>query len=787
MKLTIDSLPCDIGTNQPFTLGYDAAARSDVESGRAGRTVVLTLPVSKNNEALFAFAGDPHAHKRFNDTLHFAEITAEDISLFTGVVRLLETSAVNYRIEIRGGASQWAKNAAREMFNRIPINYSARLTPTEICNSWTNDSPVKFFPIRRDTYEQQNSSSDLLPAERMLSVDDYHPFLHVGTLLKVLFEQAGYTINSRFLESALFRSLYMSGAYPSHNTEAACRKMAFFARRTTTVTAHADNVGRVYATPFGAYNIVGNIVETATPQSIDEDGMVWSDLFNNGNCFGIDSGKILFRPPTTVHVSFEYYLKYTTDHRILTRERLKGFDSVNLGTGSNMPFRLANRYIDHRNAPVANFQYRALVFSHTPGAQYRLTYTMNGLSGVLWSEFATRSTLVTTPASGTCTDPTLQIKSGNSWIPYSGDWALYDGYVGETGQTTVELRVKTAPEIVEQTSPKRFNTIYFYGADEGMQFTLHKSCSLRPLFSSAPGYGSQISFADVAQHAIRQSQFLDAVRHLFNLQFHTDERSKTVYIEPCDDFYTPSQVVDWSGKIDLREPIEMADLALGIHESRTFGYQEGDGTVSRLNATLATPFGEWQTRTDSFAAIAGDEKQINPLFCPSLTATNCFSNAPAAHILQVCDRDNADTSDSENFVPRIVRYCGLHPLPADQRWGYPSGKAEYPLAAFHFTGDSTVAGFTLCFEDRDSMTGLHRYYDRQITQESTRQRITLSLRLEPQDLENLFTIGGMVPDIRAIFLLDIAGETIRCTLHTIEGYDPAKPSTRCTFTRLSNH
>ena len=56
---------------------------------------------------------------------------------------------------------------------------------------------MKFFPIRRDEYPQRNSPTDLLPAQRLLTVDDYHPFLHVATLVETIFGEAGYRIESR--------------------------------------------------------------------------------------------------------------------------------------------------------------------------------------------------------------------------------------------------------------------------------------------------------------------------------------------------------------------------------------------------------------------------------------------------------------------------------------------------------------------------------------------------------------------------------------------------------------
>lgn len=325
------------------------------------------------------------------------------------------------------------------------------------------------------------------------------------------------------------------------------------------------------------------------------------------------------------------------------------------------------------------------MFDHTDGAQYRLAYTKDGVAEALWTEFSARTAQVTTPASGTVADPVLLIRSGTRWIRYTGDWALYDGYVTESGRTTVELRVRTAPERIAPASPKFFDRIYFYGAEEGMSLTLHKECSLRPRFSSAPGYGSAITFADVARHPIRQSALLEALQHLFNLRFHTEEETKTVRIEPADEFFGSGTTADWRDRSDFSQPVVLADIAPEIHESRTWGYQEGDGAVNRFNAGAGSPFGEWSVRTDSYAAREGDQVLRNPLFRPTLSEAGHYANAPSAQIMQVGDRDDVQ-EDGTNFTPRIVRFAGLHPLPAGERWGYPSGLAEYPLAAFHFTG-----------------------------------------------------------------------------------------------------
>ena len=620
MELKIDGQICDLGMASVAVPGYDAARLADPESCREGRSLKIPIPATPRNDALVGFACDPHAAGGFNDALHTAELSAEGSALIGGTVRLLAASGEGYTLEIRDGGAGWAENAARRMFSRLGVAWDNVLTPTAIVESWTDDSPVKFFPIHRDEYRRQNSSSDLLPAERLLSVEDYHPFLHVATLVGQIFREADYEVKSRFFESAFFRSLYMSGAYASRDTATLAARMGFFARRRSSATAKADYSGRVAANPNTARNSVGNIVETATPQTPDADGEPVPGLSNNGGCFGFDRGNIVFTPTTEVSAGFEYYLKYTTDHVIQSRQRLKGFDSVYLGTGADMRFSLANRYEDRRGGIAQNRSYTAIVFDHAEGRQYRLSYTRNGTADTLWAEFSARTAQVVTPAAGSVANPVLLVGSGSRWERYAGDWALYDGYIAERGETTVELRVRTAAERLSPSSPKYFNRIYFHGAEEGMSLTLHKECSLQPRFSSAPGYGSAITFADVARHRIRQSELLEALQHLFNLRFHTEQATRTVRIEPADDFFAAGPAADWRAKTDFSQPVVLADIAPEVHERRTWRYLAGDGAVARFDAEAESPFGQWSVTTGSRAAKEGEKTLANPLFCPTITA-----------------------------------------------------------------------------------------------------------------------------------------------------------------------
>lgn len=783
MKLTIDGKACFLGRQRVAVPAYEAAKLADIRAARNGRSQEITIPAVPQNDIIIGFARDPQAMQFFNAELHTAELSCDGAVLLAGTVRLLSASDGGYTLEIRSGGARWASKAAQRMFNTLGLDYTASLIPSTICDSWTNASPVKFFPIHRDEYPQQSNSSDLLTAERILSVDDYHPFLHVDTLVRKIFADAGYTVDSRFMESDTYTRLYMSGSYATGDTVGLASKMGFYARRIAPKTAVANSSGRVYADPKALFNTIGNIVETATPQALDADGKYIPGLVNNGGCFSVDDGQIVFTPTTSVSVGFEYHLKYTTGHRILSRTRLKGIDSVYLGANADIAFTLANRYEDRRAQMRANFSYRAIVFGHAAGAQYRLTYTKNGVAGSVWTEFSARTALVTTASTGTYSNPVLQVKSGTSWGTYTGDWALYDGYITETGETTVEMRVRTAAEPLSPSSPKHFNQIYFYGGEAGMSLTLHKECSLRTRFVSSPGHGSTIHFADVACHNVRQSALLEALQHMFNLRFHTEEATDTVRIEPYDDFFNGPEV-DWRHRTDFSQEVTITDTSSEVHERRTWGYQAPDGPVRRSNSAEERVLGQWSADTASYAALQGEKVFTNPLFRPTLNSLGHYANAPSASIMQVGDRDAAE-EEGAGPIPRIVRFPGLGDLPQNERWGSPWNKPSYPLAGFCFEGNEWDSDFSLGFENRGGSPGLHTYYDNQIAQEASRGRVTLSLRIAPHEYEALFSPGTGAPDIRSVFRLDTGRGEVRATLHAIDKYDPAAASVRCTFNRLT--
>ena len=320
--------------------------------------------------------------------------------------------------------------------------------------------------------------------------------------------------------------------------------------------------------------------------------------------------------------------------------------------------------------------------------------------------------------------------------------------------------------------------MYLYGAEAGQQLTLSRDCRLKAIFTASPSIGSVLSFADVAAYNVTQAELLTSLAEMFNLRIFSNEAARKVYIEPYDEFYS-SEVVDWSDRLLRSEPIKAEDMAAECHQIRTLTYRsEVEGAVERFNREWQTTLGRWSRTTDSLVALQGEKREVHSLFSPTLSVAGVVASAPSAWLLEVGDRDADALADG---ALRIVRYEGLRTLPAGQRWGFPSYGTSYPLAAFHLPEE-----FTLCFEDRDSVKGLHRYYDNEWRRDELRRTLIVSLLLWPEQVAALWEYGSQNPNLGSTFQLLSSGESAKYNLQSVESYDAGSSVARCRFVRCLN-
>ena len=769
VEIRIDGQRCDVEAGyvpDKRAFSFDSEALADIDKQRTGRTLNLRLPISPTNDRIMGYAADPTAAERFNATYHEGEVVVDGVSLLKGVATLQAIEAEKgegyYLIRIRDGAGDWIELIASRTLDEADIGFEATLNGQTIKESWSGEQAVRFLPVLYDDYREPYDSASLFPPQRVMTVADYYPFISVRRMLQAIFEGAGYTAEGRFMESEELKKLYFSGRYPSSGRSLTRleESSGFKAARTEEATTTADDSGRVWLTPLVLTSSLGNIVDTA-----EGDG-----LYNHGGVLQITSSGIEYRPKVEASVSFEIGLKYTTDFKMLSSSRLQGFDTLYVDAGCEIEIPLANQYKDRRHNLTPGVNYRLVNFAHKSTTIYQLFYITDTETTTLRT-FAAAEVTFTMPnvsSGGYCV---LKTSSGEE---VTGDWVIYDSWVKTSGKMEVEVVVQTPPERLSPSKGKSFANMYLHGGKSGQSLTLAAGCTLQARFTSSPAEGSLLTTETVLGHQCSQLDFVKSIVQMYNLRIATIEGSRKVLIEPYDDFYNGA-LNDISHYVEPREPMLATEMATEVSRTRSLGYRsEGDGAVVRHNAQSGEVFGRWSSTTPSYAAKMGSQRLTNALFCPTISATGVHATAPSALVMQVGDRD---AEAKEEVAMRIVRYQGLEPLPEEERWGAPSFGAEYPLAAFH-----SPECFTLCFEDRDGVQGMHRHYDKQWDAEAERRRLSLTLTLPAHALQQMCDCdeGGGARDT---YRLCTGGQGANYRLSRVVSYDTATGRAQCEFVR----
>ena len=786
--LCIDNQRCDLGELPSLPIDFDVARLTKVEGEREGRTIELTLPATPANNALFDSSLHIDGSVRFNLDHHTAYIEKDGIRILEGTAYLLDTAieegvATSYTIRIKEGGAEWIESVVYGSVSDLDIPFSEWLNLLTISNSWDGDQPIRFLPVYRGNYRPHYSSASALPVERVLLTDDYHPFISIREMVREMFAKSGYTLRSDFLDSELGRSLYMSGDYSHTNNELAQERCDFLARRSEDTTETADYFGRVYASKAFAAHTVGPIVDTVDPDAIDSNGKKMSETFCKGNSFKIDStGNICFEPVMSVRVGFLLHLEYTTEYKIISRERFCGFDTVEGLNGERVEVALANTCQDYRNDISSETEYRVIVFDHVENRQYKLAAKFPNDLELVIHNWSSRSSLMFTPEKK-IHSPLLYYRDSDNdtWLPYTDDWAIYSGFIDETGMIDIEMDFRLSPQDVAGGESLVLDKFWFGGAEPGMLLKVRTNTSLQPYFTSTPGYNTPLEFKSFAPR-IRQVDLLSALGEMFNLAFYTDRRRKEVHIEPLETLYEDAEIVDWSSRIDHLGGIRVADAGLDLPQNVVLTYLDSDLASHEFNNENETTLGRWRFRNPLYGTTDSTKTLGNSLFATTLNISNILLTAPSASIIQVGDRGEENTFES-SFTPRIVCYRGLRELPKGESWGSSRSRVSlYPYASF-VDEEST----NLCFENRNGIEGLHRHYQPMLLRQRDSRRVTLDLHLTTAEIAHLFTADGTKPSLRTKFRFDIQGESQLFRLVKVKRWDLKSNIVQCTFEQELNN
>lgn len=750
VEFVVDGVAYECGSISKIDVGYSADDLKDVTAGRTRSDISVTITSSQDNWNLLKAELYPHCSSKFNYRYRTGELQVDSQTIFDGeaVLNRVEWSAdeITMTFTILGDTDSWAHAVALSTFNSIPIEFEKQMLFSTITDSWSEGEAVSFLPVTRDEVSYEVSSTQGYSIIKVRGVDDYHPFLHVKSLVDAIFSATEYSVESAFMESDFFKRLYISGSYAHSESDTAHTRMGFYLCREGDTQTTAAYGGRVYASPYISFNSVGNLVDLSTIESRD-------DCYSNGGALSESSGAVGFTPIYSTNVGFEFRFAYVATCRVESRTTLSTFDRIYVGDSIQFEFTMANCWVDLRDTTLdANFTYTLFAFDHTDNTQYKL---VDATTGVTIQYFTTSSTTFTTSSAQSVK---LLYLSGISYVDYPNDWVVYSGWVAEQSELEIDVTFTSPPSYMSVGQTHTFDNIIFDGGEQGDTFILLERTSIRAIFASYPGYGSYFSFEDIGRHDITQGDFLSSLQHLFNLCIYTDSSSGLVYIEPRDDFYG-DDLWDWTIKIIESEGVEFSPLAQDIYKSRTWRYQSGEASMEQYLDCSVDEYGVWSSTNGSYVAIEGSKTYYNSLLYPSVNDSD--------GVLYIGERYDDTTLDTLNITPRIV-----------QRVGYcqTTNEGELPYATFHDGED------TLCFENRDGLQGLNQYYSSEVGLSARSDKVTCSVYLTPEEFNSLFTLGNSsAPSIRSRFSIALNGEVSRVLISAIEWYNPDDYLARITF------
>ena len=200
---------------------YSSKEIQDITSQKSNYTHNITLPYSKTNNDFFAHFYEVNVDGSFRaDVKASCSIYVDSNLQFEGYLQLLKVDNLkeNYTVICFGDIANLATELGDSKLNDLDLSrYNHLLTQANILNSWSGvtdyigtqaDGNEILYPIV--DYGSVYHGDTLNTDAGAIKPRDLKPSIKLKALLDVIFEDAGYTISSIFLNSTFFTSQYMT-------------------------------------------------------------------------------------------------------------------------------------------------------------------------------------------------------------------------------------------------------------------------------------------------------------------------------------------------------------------------------------------------------------------------------------------------------------------------------------------------------------------------------------------------------------------------------------------------
>lgn len=809
IKILIDGQPLDLDQTTEIAITYAVADITDPDSSSSGYSKTIEVPYTPTNLAIMKHTNEVFSREQFNNEQHSVEIIVDDNTVMTGVATLEKCTVQywnpqrqqngTYHISIVGSAYEWIStldSQINELTSTEVVNYTL---PNVYANSVnTSATLIKFFPIDKGAFYIEDDD-DYKP-RYYLDLNDYHPFINVWKALELIL--GGFKVVSS-LES-LFLKLYFAGSIVEDENLSYIKEDNDFIIRLVSTDLSFDNP----STPTDCSMIYN---WSSDDDFVTTEGVVYLNDF-----------AAYFKPTATCTVQFCLAFAYTayvtsrgkymdmlTFGEAEEQTQFLPTDSLEAASAVSTASELVEGkvyYVYLKFADVSKYEGCTLRFYYTASVTHPSSYSFRASRDLISSvssetEYCRLAVVIAELQDGAQSYGAmsgfglyLEDSSESYNLASVDDVEVYLIPLGEDYSMSFSTTITSVTyRCTEGQSYKLYTALSStcnYSSSESGEITLGAACQLYPIFGSSLAYGTDVSIADIGGEDT-QLDLLKSLRSMYNLMFYTNALTRTIYIEPRSSFYelNGAKVVDWRGKLDYSNEIEIIELGEDTGTSLYLSYGETTDVIDYYNWKNNTEVGAYTEALLNKVSSDSDTEISIDLFAPFIlrdvdsVGMELPQDKQETEQMEIGDADVNITLIIGYFNGVSTRYSGT------DLEEYP----QYPAMIFQDAGSGVNLGFddvsipSMSIIGKPSITyvaeGLKQYYADNIRAYNYGRQIVAYMKLEPHDIESIvYPRDEAHRDLRSVYLLEVDGEVIPCTLEEISDYQPASgKSTKCTF------
>lgn len=518
-----------------LSLFYSITDASNLSSRGKSSSKIIKVPGTRRNRLIFGFPEDIHSQELVSIGADIkGRIEEDDGTSMSGQVKYVRTVIINEKAEyqfIIVGQNNWVDKLSTRLFNQSDFSYANHyLEPFYIQKSHSDLGLLPYLylnPIPERT-------DKIFPSEFRFAFNLRRVFIQ-------FLKEAGYRVVSAFLDGLFFSKLYYRPALQKKDSEYWEKKKVIAGNS----TAHDFFTGHPQTFPWGdgdkiTYLLFDNTSATRT-SGID---VIKTGYQDPSNLFNQAEFSNKFRADETggYKVSFNLPLEYQTVSDVYPEEA--DFPDTNDDCDETHPFLTPDMTDEEAFLP----EFIDIELLINGNLHDTITFEMwdievqrtRGITGEFKPYLLNAGDFVE-----------IRLKFNHVYNMYQKTTLPYD-YIDlnpvnfQINAWEAELTVEA---MVEPVDHEFIDINQFYLGSEA-QINLIKDCAI-----------------------------------LANLQFVTNEYTKTVFIEPAGNFYNADST-DITEKLDQEEEINITNLAESYDSTISFTYKDEKGTGSIENKNI---------------------------------------------------------------------------------------------------------------------------------------------------------------------------------------------------------